>query len=249
LNASLPLMAPDLGIDGVAVRVTTRLGGVSAAPFASLNLADHVNDEVSAVRINRERLQAALGLSPVAWLNQVHGCRVVQANAEMTPEADAQWTTAVGQPIAVLTADCLPVVLFSHDAACVGVAHAGWRGLAAGVLLALITEMPASASQLSAWLGPAIGPATYEVGPEVREAFITRMGRACYACFSPSVARAGHWLADLFSLARLALENAGVGVITGGEICSHTETDRFFSHRRDGPLTGRFATLVWRVPR
>jgi YfiH family protein len=249
LNASLPLMAPDLGIDGVAVRVTTRLGGVSAAPFASLNLADHVNDESSAVQINRERLQAALGLSPVAWLNQVHGCRVVQADAEMTPEADAQWTTAVGQPIAVLTADCLPVVLFSHDAACVGVAHAGWRGLAAGVLPALITEMPASASQLSAWLGPAIGPATYEVGPEVREAFITRMGRACYACFSPSVARAGHWLADLFSLARLALENAGVGVITGGEICSHTETDRFFSHRRDGPLTGRFATLVWRVPR
>ncbi|MEK9989451.1 MAG: peptidoglycan editing factor PgeF [Halieaceae bacterium] len=249
MNASLPLMAPDLGIDGVAVRVTTRLGGVSAAPFASLNLADHVNDESSAVQINRERLQAALGLSPVAWLNQVHGCRVVQADAEMTPEADAQWTTAVGQPIAVLTADCLPVVLVSHDAACVGVAHAGWRGLAAGVLPALIAEMPAAASQLSAWLGPAIGPATYEVGPEIREAFTTRMGRACHACFSPSVDRDGHWLADLSSLARLALENAGVGVITGGEICSHTEADRFFSYRRDGPVTGRFATLVWRVPR
>jgi YfiH family protein len=249
LNASLPLMAPDLGIDGVAVRVTTRLGGVSAAPFASLNLADHVNDESSAVQINRERLQAALGLSPVAWLNQVHGCRVVQADAEMTPEADAQWTTAVGQPIAVLTADCLPVVLVSHDAACVGVAHAGWRGLAAGVLPALIAEMPAASSQLSAWLGPAIGPATYEVGPEIREAFTTRMGRACHACFSPSGDRDGHWLADLSSLARLALENAGVGVITGGEICSHTEADRFFSYRRDGPVTGRFATLAWRVPR
>jgi len=249
LNGSLPLIAPDLGIGGVAVRVTTRLGGVSAAPYSSLNLADHVNDEFSAVRTNRERLQAALGLSPIAWLNQVHGCRVVQANVEMTPEADAQWTTAAGQPIAVLTADCLPVVLVPHDAACVGVAHAGWRGLANGVLSSLIQEMPASPSQLTAWLGPAIGPATYEVGPEIREAFTTRMGSACQRCFSPSVTRPGHWLADLFSLASMALETAGVGVITGGEVCSYTEADRFFSYRRDGPVTGRFATLVWRVAR
>lgn len=247
MTPPLPLMVPDLGIDGVAVRVTSRAGGVSKAPYSSLNLGDHVDDQISAVRINRERLQAALGLSPVRWLNQVHGCRAVQANVEMTPEADAQWTTAIGQPIAVLTADCLPVVLVSHDAACVGVAHAGWRGLAAGVLQALIKGMPAPPTQLSAWLGPAISPAAYQVGPEIREAFTKSMGSACHACFSPSLARPGYWQADLFSLARLALERADVGTITGGECCSYADADRFFSHRRDGPATGRFATLVWRV--
>ncbi len=247
MTAPLPMMAPDVGVEGVAVRVTTRLGGVSAVPYSSLNLGDHVNDQISAVRINRERLQAALDLPPVAWLNQVHGCRVVQANAETIPEADAQWTTGARQPIAVLTADCLPVVLVSHDAACVGVAHAGWRGLAAGVLQALIAGMPAPPSQLTAWLGPAISPAAYEVGPEIRDAFTQSMGSACHACFAPSLARPGHLMADLFSLARLALESAGVGIITGGDCCSYADADRFFSHRRDGPATGRFATLVWRV--
>ena len=241
------LMTPDLGVGGVAVRVTTRFGGVSAPPYASLNLGEHVNDCVDAVLINRQRLQATLDLSPVAWLRQVHGCCVVPANPELIPEADAQWTAAMEQPIAVLSADCLPVVLVANDASCVGVAHAGWRGLAGGVLQALIAAMPVPPSHLSAWLGPAISPAAYEVGPEVSAAFRASMGDRSAVCFTPSLRQPGHFMADLFSLARLTLEHAGIESILGGGLCSHAESDRFFSHRRDGPATGRFATLVWRV--
>lgn len=247
MNSSLPLMTADLGLGGVAVRVTTRQGGTSAAPYTSLNLGDHVHDREDAVRVNRQRLRAALGVLPVAWLRQVHGCRVVQANPEMLLQADAQWTTTIEQPIAVLTADCLPVVLVANDASCVGVAHAGWRGLAGGVLQALIAAMPPSPSELTAWLGPAISPAAYEVGPEICAAFERSMGSRSQSCFVPSPRRSGHFMADLFSLARLALERAGVARVIGGELCSYSDADRFFSHRRDGPATGRFATLVWRV--
>ncbi len=246
MTASLPMMAPDLSVGGVAVRVSTRSGGISAAPYASLNLGDHVNDRAEAVEINRQRLQAALDLAPVAWMQQMHGCRVVRSDPELRPEADAQWTTEIGQPIAVLTADCLPVVLVSHDASCVGVAHAGWRGLAGGVLENLIADMPAVPSALTAWLGPAIGPEVYEVGPEVYVAFKARMGDSCESCFVASGSRPGHYMANLFLLAKLALEEAGVARVSGGGICSFTDARRFFSHRRDGPATGRFATLVWR---
>ena len=241
------MLAPDVGVDGVAIRVTTRMGGVSAAPYASFNLGDHVGDRAASVQVNRQRLRAALGLPAVAWLRQVHGCQVLQSDPDALPDADGQWTQAVGQPLAVLTADCLPVVIVADDASCVGVAHAGWRGLAGGVLQALVGSMPVSSSQTTAWLGPAIGPAVYEVGPEVCTAFERSLGDDGKRCFAPSLGRPGHFMADLFSLARLALGNAGVGRITGGECCSHTDAERFFSHRRDGPATGRFATLVWRV--
>jgi YfiH family protein len=247
LTAPIPMLAPDVGVDGVAIRVTTRMGGVSAAPYASLNLGDHVGDRETSVRVNRQRLLAALDLPSVAWLRQVHGCRVLQSDPHALPDADGQWTQAVEQPIAVLTADCLSVVIVAADASCVGVAHAGWRGLAGGVLQALVASMPVSSSQMIAWLGPAIGPAAYEVGPEVRAAFRRSLGDDSERCFAASLGRPGHFRADLFSLARLALGNAGVGRVTGGERCSHADAERFFSHRRDGPATGRFATLVWRV--
>ena len=246
LTSALALMAPHVGVSGVAVRVTTRRGGVSCSPYRSLNLGDHVDDQPEAVQVNRQRLHAALGLAPVAWLRQVHGCRAVQSDPEMQFEADAQWTTKIGQPIAVLTADCLPVVLASNDGACVGVAHAGWRGLAAGVLQALIADMPVLPSNVTAWLGPAIGPKVYEVGPEVYAVFEDRLGDRSARCFVPSARRPGHFMADLFALARLALTEAGVSQVNGGGLCSYTDAERFFSHRRDGPTTGRFATLVWR---
>jgi len=146
----------------------------------------------------------------------------------------------------VLTADCLPVVLAAQDGSCVALAHAGWRGLAEGVLEALLQRFPVRTEQVIAWLGPAIGAQAYEVGPEVREAFLTHMGRRCEQSFQVSNRTAGHWMADLYSLARHRLERAGVGVVLGGDWCTFSQPGDFFSHRRDGPATGRMATLVWR---
>ena len=242
--ASLPLWAPDAGVDGVEIRVSTRKGGVSQSPYDSLNLAEHVGDDTESVAENRRRLTEALPGNAVCWLNQVHGVRAVEAKAGMVPEADAHWIDVCNQPLAVLTADCLSVVFIARDASCVGIAHAGWRGLAAGVLESLLAAMPVEPASVAAWLGPAISAAAYEVGPEVKTIFEQQCGEASGNCFQPSD-RQGRWMADLTALARLSLSQAGVSTITGGDRCTYGEPEHYFSYRREGPTTGRMATLVW----
>ena len=247
MNTDPPLLAPETGIEGAMIRVSTRRGGVSAAPWDSLNLGDHVGDQPAHVAENRLRLQHALSVPAISWLHQVHGTRVIKAVDETAHEADAQWTDQCGRALAILTADCLPVVLIAQDALCVGIAHAGWRGLAGGVIEALISEMPVAPDNLVAWLGPSIGRHVYEVGPEVRAGFDHLSKSELDSAFIPSDARDEHWLADLPELARGALLRAGVARIMGDQDCSYTEVDQYFSHRRDGYPTGRMATLVWRT--
>lgn len=225
---------------------TTRLGGVSAGRYASLNLGDHVNDDPAAVRRNRELLRAELALpgSP-AWLQQVHGTVIVEATGTFDRvTADASWTSTTGVVCAVLTADCLPVLFCNRAGTHVAATHAGWRGLAAGVLettVAALVAAGATADSLLAWLGPAIGPSSYEVGADVRDAFLGADPDAD-AVFRPH--RPGHWLLNLYAAARQRLHRAGVMTVTGGDRCTLAERDRFYSHRRDG-VTGRQATLVW----
>ena len=242
--SSLPLWAPDAALAGVEIRVSTREGGVSQFPYDSLNLADHVGDQAESVAENRRRLAEALPGGGVCWLNQIHGVETVEGKVGLVPEADAHWTAVRNRPLAVLTADCLPVVLMATDASCVGIAHAGWRGLAAGVLESLLTAMPAEPASVTAWLGPGISAAAYEVGPEVKMTFEQHCGEESGDCFQSSH-RQGYWMADLPALARLRLSRAGVPVIRGGGRCTHGEPEHFFSHRREGPATGRIATLVW----
>lgn len=243
---SLPLLTPQIGIDGVEMRVTTRLGGVSRPPYDTLNLGDHVGDRAHHVLENRHRVGGAISGGAINWLRQVHGTHVVEATDGLVPEADGQWTMERHRPLALLTADCLPVVLATEDARCVGIAHAGWRGLAAGVLESLLSAMPVRGSSVVAWLGPTISAAAYEVGPEVKAAFENVLGEASRVCFTPSVQSDGHWMADLALLARLKLRRAGISVILGGDRCTYGDPEHFFSHRRDGPATGRIATIVWR---
>ena len=242
--SSLPLWAPDAALAGVEIRVSTREGGVSQFPYDSLNLADHVGDQAESVMENRRRLAEALPGDAVCWLNQIHGVEAVEGKVGIVPEADAHWTEARNLPLTVLTADCLPVVLMATDASCVGIAHAGWRGLAAGVLESLLSAMPAEPASMTAWLGPAISAAAYEVGPEVKTTFEQHCDEESGDCFQSSH-RQGYWMADLPALARLRLSRAGVPVISGGGRCTNGEPEHFFSHRREGPTTGRMATLVW----
>lgn len=222
---------------------TTRGGGVSREPWASMNPADHVGDDAAAVAANRTRLREVLALpaEPV-WLHQVHGVTVVDAGqAGDRPAADAAWTVQPGVVCAVLTADCLPVVFADRAGLCVAVAHAGWRGLSAGVLEATVRQLPVPPRELLAWLGPAIGPAAFEVGAEVRAAFVAQDTQAMRA-FMPGTD--GRWFADLYRLARQRLAGCGVTAVYGGDWCTFSDRARFFSYRRDG-TTGRMATLVW----
>ena len=225
----------------VRALVTTRAGGTSRGPYASFNLGAHVGDDPAAVERNRERLRAALPADPV-WLQQVHGTEVVDAaTAPPLAHADAAVARARHVVCAVLTADCVPVLLADGGGDAVAIAHAGWRGLAAGVIEAAVARMNVSAASVIAWLGPAIGPRAYEVGPEVREAFVRRDAAAA-AAFTPR--RDDRFLADLFMLARQRLAAAGVAAVYGGRHCTYTEAERFYSYRRE-PATGRFASLVW----
>ncbi len=233
---------------GVRALTTTRVGGCSRPPFAALNLGDAVGDDPQAVAANRRRLIEAAGLpEPPRWLEQVHGTRVVAAHEGRGPEAaDAAWTDRPGVVCAVLTADCLPVVLAAGDGTAVAVAHAGWRGLSAGVLEAAVAALPAPPGALRAWLGPAIGAGAFEVGPEVEAAF-RRDDPGAAAAFAPG--RGGRRYADLYALARRRLARAGVGRVAGGAWCTYAAREWLFSHRRDGGRTGRMATLVYRAPR
>lgn len=248
MNGADALLVPDWPAPpNVRACVTTRLlEGRSLAPFDRFNLGARCGDAAQAVAANREALATLLDLpaSP-RWLRQVHGVAVHEAQStpggEAEPEADAACTRAAGVVLAVLTADCLPVLFCSDDGGTIAAAHAGWRGLAAGVLEATLARMAVAPAHVIAWLGPAIGAVSYEVGDEVRAAFVTQDAAAA-AHFSAN--RAGHWWCDLAGLARHRLAAIGVRGIHGGGVDTRTDP-RFYSFRRD-PVTGRFASLIWR---
>jgi YfiH family protein len=225
----------------VRALVTTRSGGVSVGAYGSLNLGDHVGDDPLAVARNRALLRGLLPAEPV-WLQQVHGLAVVDADrAAGTPQGDASVSHRPGTVCAVLTADCLPVLLCDVDGTAVGAAHAGWRGLAGGMIEAAVAAMGVAPGRLMAWLGPAIGPQAFEVGGEVREIFMAH-DPAAAAAFAPH--GQGKWLADIYSLARQRLASLGVQRIAGGGLCTFQDRERFYSYRRDG-TTGRMASLIW----
>ena len=226
----------------VRALITTRSGGVSVGPYASMNPADHVGDEPQAVAQNRALLRAALPSEPF-WLKQIHSDIV--AEVPVGPmEADACIARVAKQVCVVLTADCLPVLFCAADGSVVAAAHAGWRGLCAGVLERTVAAMGVPGQQVLAYLGPAIGPGAFEVGPEVREAFMAQDDTATDA-FAPQAN--GKYLADLYLLARQRLARLGVTQVSGGTECTYRDVERFFSYRRDG-VTGRMASLVWIDP-
>lgn len=228
---------------GVRAVATTRGGGYSQGPYAGLNLATHVGDDPAAVQANRQLLRRHLGLdAEPAWLHQVHGRRVLELPLAQEESADASVCRRPGLACVVMSADCLPVLFCDRAGAVVAAAHAGWRGLAAGVLEATVQAMAVPPAQLMAWLGPAIGPQAFEVGEPVRAAFLATQPEAAEA-FVPA-GTPGQWYADLYALARLRLRRAGLGQIYGGGFCTLSESARFYSYRRE-PRCGRMATLVW----
>ena len=239
----------------IGALATTRAGGVSAGPYddgrggGGLNLGMHVGDEPAAVAENRARLQALLPGRP-AWISQVHGNGVVDAATVAADQpvrvGDASLATGPGVVCAILTADCLPVLFADLDGRVVGAAHAGWRGLAGGVLRETVRAMRAAgAGEITAWMGPAIGPLAFEVGQDVFDSFAAALpGVDIGFALRRHPGHASKYLADMFALARLMLERDGVGSIAGGIHCTATERDRFYSYRRDG-VTGRQASLIW----
>ncbi|HTQ37352.1 MAG TPA: peptidoglycan editing factor PgeF [Steroidobacteraceae bacterium] len=258
MSSGLPLLAPDWRAPpGVRALVTTRRGGVSAAPREELNLAAHVGDTAAAVAENRRRLRAAAALpDEPRWLHQVHGAAVADLDAgarEHPVQADAAVTGRAGTVCAVLTADCLPVLLAAGDGSAVAIAHAGWRGLAAGVLEATVAALRtriAAGVALACWIGPAISARHFEVRADVREPFLAADAENA-AAFVPG--RAGHWQCDLPWLARRQLQRLGVAHIADSGRCTYAEEAHFYSHRRDVQHrglagTGRFATLIWLQP-
>ena len=245
---------PDLPAS-IGALATSRDGGLSTGPYGDgkggggLNLGLHVGDDPEAVRANRARLQEWLPGRP-AWISQVHGADVVDA-ATAGPDqpgrvGDASIATQAGVVCAILTADCLPVLFADLDGKVVGAAHAGWRGLAGGVLGTTVAAMrQAGAGEITAWLGPAIGATAFEVGPDVLEAFLAALpGEATRAAFQAYPGREGKYLADMFALARMMLARDGVARVHGGTLCTATAPERFYSYRRDG-VTGRQASLIW----
>ncbi|MHB1331058.1 MAG: peptidoglycan editing factor PgeF [Sulfuriferula sp.] len=225
----------------VKALVTTRTGGASSAPYAGLNLGDHVGDDPASVAQNRALLRTVLPAEPV-WLQQVHGIRVLNADGDIaSTEADASVARRAERVCVVLTADCLPVLFCDVEGNVVAAAHAGWRGLLGGMLEATVAAMHVPGADVMAWLGPAIGAQAFEVGDEVRDAFIAEHPAASAAFVAH---RPGKWLADIYALARMRLQRFGVTRIYGGGACTYTEFARFYSYRRDG-VTGRMASLIW----
>ncbi|QEI09229.1 peptidoglycan editing factor PgeF [Pigmentiphaga aceris] len=246
---------------GVSAFCSERAGGVSQAPYAGMNLGIHVGDDPSAVAENRARLRTQLPADP-CWLDQVHGTEVFDADASSEaqqstlvndsvsvwhpPRADAAITQTPGRVLAILTADCLPVVIVDEAATIIGAAHAGWRGLVGGVLESTLTRMAqatGASSSWKAWIGPAIGPQAFEVGADVRDAFLAD-DAGNDACFVPRLDVPGKWWADLPELAARRLRRAGVAQVELSGRCTVSEPSRYFSYRRDG-TTGRIATLAW----
>ena len=239
----IPLITPTWSVTkNIHVVSTTRLGGVSDGVYQGLNLGDHVGDTSADVGENRKRLLDQLGLDQAQWLTQVHGVECVPAlTNNILQEADACWTDQANLACIVMTADCLPVVI--TDGHRVAASHAGWRGLADGVLEKTVACFDSPADQLHVWLGPAIGPLAFEVGSEVKEMFVDYLPQSA-ECFQPSL-HEDKCLADLYELARLRLHALGVLHVTGGEYCTFSDAERFYSYRRDG-VTGRQATIIWR---
>jgi YfiH family protein len=223
-------------------------GGISTGAYATLNLAQHVGDDPAHVHANRAWLRQTAGLpAEPLWLEQVHGIDVVshaapRATSEMPPRADAAVAFEPGRVCVVMTADCLPVVFADRAGTRIGVAHAGWRGMVGGVLEATVAALRTPPAELVAWLGPAIGPDSFEVGPEVRDAFVARDAGNAESFMRNA---AGRYQADLYALARRTLARAGVRAVSGGGRCTQRESGQFFSFRRDGGRTGRMATLAW----
>ena len=223
---------------------TTRLGGVSGAPYASLNLGAHVNDDPIAVAKNRQLLSPYLPNEPV-WVNQVHGIEVIDvAQSACLQNADASFTTKPNVVCVTMTADCLPVLLCDKAGTVVAAVHAGWRGLCDGVIEAAVNKLPVEHSEILAWLGPAIGPNAFEVGSEVRAQFIAKDAQAASAFQT----NGNKWLGDIYQIARQRLNYLGVTQIYGGSVnedfCTYTDATRFYSFRRDD-VTGRMASLIW----
>ena len=251
---------PDWPLTGVVgVMTTTRGGGVSQGNYAGLNLAAHVGDAAAAVASNRQRLLAAIECDRISWLEQVHGTNCVRtdrASAALLPRADAQWTCEPGVAIAVLTADCLPVVIAQRNGLAIAIAHAGWRGLVAGVLGATLRALPYAAADCIAWIGPAISQQVYEVGEDVATAvrqsvaFSAAAGRAAAPASNAAAsgilaagAREGKYQLDLFGLAARELAGLGIGTVYCERICTAASAT-LYSYRRDG-VTGRMATVAW----
>nr|WP_318385011.1 purine nucleoside phosphorylase YfiH [uncultured Enterobacter sp.] len=231
--------------EGVAACSSTRIGGVSQAPWDALNLGAHCGDNLEHVEINRQRMYTAGGLpSRPVWLEQVHGTQVLHLRGEpyASKRADASYSTTPGTVCAVMTADCLPVLFCNRAGTEVAAAHAGWRGLCAGVLEETLACFADAPENIMAWLGPAIGPQAFEVGAEVREAFMTVDSHAA----SAFVPHGDKYLADIYQLARQRLATAGVTQIFGGDRCTFTESNDFFSYRRD-KTTGRMASFIWLI--
>ena len=255
MTALPALLRPDWEAP-VGALMSTRAGGVSHGPWASLNLGDAVGDDPAAVAENRRRFAGWTGAG-VVWLRQVHGLRVVRAGradvGRPAPEADAAWTDEPGVALAVQVADCLPVLFAAPDGRAVAAAHAGWRGLAGGVLDATLQALCAGAgcapAEVLAWLGPCIGPAAFEVGAEVLQAFGAAPAAPDPARFvhRPRSDGSERWLANLPQLARDRLAAAGVRSVSGGRWCTVADASSFFSYRRDG-VTGRLAAAIWRRP-
>ena len=229
-----------------ALVTTRRLPGNSQPPYDAFNLGLRSGEDEGIVRANRALLERSLALpAPPRWLHQVHGTRSLRLTEEIPagePEADAAFTSQSGIVLAILTADCLPILVCADDGSEIAAIHAGWRGLAAGVIESCITRLLAPREKLLVWLGPAIGPASYEVGDEVRAAFVNTDADAAEA-FVPT--RPGHWHCNLYTLARRRLEALGIRRIYGGGFDTFVD-DRFYSYRRDGAGSGRFASLIWR---
>jgi YfiH family protein len=227
----------------VHAATTLRSGGVSVGGYASLNPASHVNDAPEHVLTNRQIIREMLDLpSEPVWLQQVHGVQVVKADQVVgVPEADASYTDQAGIVCSVMTADCLPVLFCGDNGEVLAAAHAGWRGLQAGVIKNTLLAM--KCSQISVWLGPAIGPDNFEVGDDVLNAFVTQIPKAENAFNAKSP---GKWLANIYQLARLQLAELGIDQVFGGEYCTFADPQRFYSYRRDGAATGRMASLIWR---
>ena len=239
----LPVIVPDWPAPAcIRAYATTRRGGFSGGDHDSLNLSTRVGDDPKAVAANCAHLAQTLALPQAPrWLHQVHGAHVVDAAAPVDSEADGRYSLQAGAICAVQTADCLPVLLCDEHGEAVAALHAGWRGLAAGILEAGVQRLPVPPSRLLVWLGPAIASAAFEVGMEVRDAFLT-VDPGAQVCFRAG--RESRWQADLYGLARRRLRQAGVERIYGGHYCTHTQSDWFYSYRRQ-TVCGRMASLIW----
>ncbi|MBX2823582.1 MAG: peptidoglycan editing factor PgeF [Gammaproteobacteria bacterium] len=244
----MELIRPDwLNLENIEAFTTTRAGGLSLPPYDSLNLGLHSGDDESTVRRNRQRLQQSVNLaSDPAWLRQTHGIEVCDDFSQAQEKSfDAAWTDQPGQVLVILTADCLPVVFTNRAGSEIALAHAGWRGLADGVLRTTVERFSSTPAELSAWLGPAIGPDHFEVGDEVRQRFLDALPDLdVSSAFVPGKAP-GKWYGDLYKLATLTLNRLGVQDVSGGHYCTYADSQRFFSYRRDGASSGRMATLCW----